>query len=518
VGSTDPPKRQTRFGQPGAVRQTTLADLLAELPLPETGLVGPPAEAVPRRPTPRAPKAVPRPPVKLTEFGEAGRIARERVAVEAPVPERLQATLVGPPTEEAKPRILTAERLPAEVVERWKLEHALRPYQVEALDAFLNATKGSVILPTGVGKTLVGIAAILAVRLPTVVIVPTRVLVTQWSEELRKTGITPGVWYGEEKSADYVTVSTYQSLFEDPELIRGFPFIIFDEGDLATGDQFRALIAETFYHAYALLLTATPPSEADRRRLMEQELPIVYQWSAKQAIEAGALVEPVVVPERVSLTGAEQAEYDRADKTIHAMARYIGGASPRLAALKTRSGDPEIRSAAFAFLKAFNARKKVVSGAVNKLPTLLRIVQSRPGERVLLFSESVETLEAACGYLTANGVSCRLLISETSAESRRSIIRGWGTEFQVLGSVRVLERGFNVPEAAVGVILASGSGRTQLTQRLGRIVRPAPGKAQAFIYVVLANNTVEENMLKALERLTGSGAAALPGPPVEDDE
>jgi superfamily II DNA or RNA helicase len=506
---------QTRFGVPGAQRQTTLADLLGELPAPETGLVPPPAVKPKPVRSSRGVVPTPRPPVKLTEFGPAGRVPRERIAVQAPPIERAQQTIAPLPDQPVEARILTAERIPAEVVEQWKLEHALFDYQGQALDAFLNAQKASVILPTGVGKTLLGIAAILALRLPAVIIVPTRVLVTQWSEALRKSGITPGVWYGEEKTADYVTVSTYQSLFDDPELIRGFPFVIFDEGDLATSETFRALVAETFHHPYALLLTATPPADPARKRLMESVLPIAYQWSSGQAIQAGALVEPTIVPERVQLTPKEQADYDKADRIVHAAGRAIGGPSPRLAARLTKSNNPETRTAAFAFLKAFNARKKTLSEAEAKLPTLLRVVQSHPGERILLFSESVDAVEKACGYLAAHGVQCRLLISDTSARDRLEIIRGWGLTFQVLGSVRVLERGFNVPEVAVGVILASGSGRTQLTQRVGRVVRPSPGKNEAWIYVIMASETVEESMLKALYKVTGQ--KAQDGTDEEDD-
>ncbi|HTT74214.1 MAG TPA: DEAD/DEAH box helicase [Thermoplasmata archaeon] len=512
-------KAQTRFGQTGTTRQTTLADLLGELPAPETGLVPAPAvPAAPRRPAPPRAPATLRPPTTLREFGTGGRVAREQLVV-TPAPREAppQQTLAGPAPPLTPPASFTAEILPAAVVEKWHLPHELRDYQVTALDAFLNRQKGSVILPTGTGKTLVGIAAILALRLPAVVIVPTRVLVTQWSDELRKAGITPGVWYGEEKTADYVTISTYQSLFDDPELIRGFPLIIFDEGDLATADQFRRLVVETQYHPYALLLTATPPADPLRRRLLETELPIVFQQTSGEAIEAGSLIEPLIVPERVKLTVGEQAAYEKADNTIHAIQSNYKIYNPRDAAIKSRSGDIELRQAAFAFLKAFNSRRRILSEAENKLPALLRVVLGHPAMRVLLFSESIDAIEKSCGYLTAHGITCRLLVSETTARDRADIIHGWGTSFQVLGSVRVLERGFNVPEVSVGIIIASGSGRTQLTQRIGRIVRPSPGKNAAWIYVILASETVEENMLKALYKLTGK-AVDQGGPPSEDSE
>ncbi len=73
-------------------------------------------------------------------------------------------------------------------VPRWshlklKLYDSREPYdyQTAALDAWKQAgKKGSVVLPTGSGKTLVALRAILDVSTSTVVIVPTLNLLYQW--------------------------------------------------------------------------------------------------------------------------------------------------------------------------------------------------------------------------------------------------------------------------------------------------------------------------------------------------
>jgi len=56
----------------------------------------------------------------------------------------------------------------------------LRSYQREALAAWLVSKRGTIVLPTGSGKTHVALAAAAALRVPTAILCPTRVLLAQW--------------------------------------------------------------------------------------------------------------------------------------------------------------------------------------------------------------------------------------------------------------------------------------------------------------------------------------------------
>jgi superfamily II DNA or RNA helicase len=63
----------------------------------------------------------------------------------------------------------------------------LRPYQRDALDAWLKVgARGVIVLPTGAGKTAIGVAAIAHLDTPTIVVVPTLDLVEQWRRYLEK--------------------------------------------------------------------------------------------------------------------------------------------------------------------------------------------------------------------------------------------------------------------------------------------------------------------------------------------
>ena len=63
----------------------------------------------------------------------------------------------------------------------------LRDYQKQSLDTWiLNSKRGVIVLPTGSGKTVIGINAISLLNTPTIVVVPTLDLLDQWRSRLKK--------------------------------------------------------------------------------------------------------------------------------------------------------------------------------------------------------------------------------------------------------------------------------------------------------------------------------------------
>lgn len=85
------------------------------------------------------------------------------------------------------------------------------PYQTEALQAWLKADCwGSVVLPTGAGKTFLALRAIAECGVSTLIIVPTIDLLHQRYAQLENAfGIPIGVWYGQEKQLEPITVTAY---------------------------------------------------------------------------------------------------------------------------------------------------------------------------------------------------------------------------------------------------------------------------------------------------------------------
>ena len=70
---------------------------------------------------------------------------------------------------------------------------------------------------------------------------------------------------------------------------------------------------------------------------------------------------------------------------------------------------------------------------------------------------------------------------------------------RVLCAPRVLDEGVDVPEADVGVIVASSRSRRQMIQRMGRIIRPNLDGHPASFLILYVCGTTEDPSLGAHE-------------------
>ena len=135
----------------------------------------------------------------------------------------------------------------------------LRDYQKQALDAWiLNSKRGVIVLPTGSGKTVIGINAISLLNTPTIVVVPTLDLLDQWRSQLKKEfKIDVGMLGGGEQEIKAITVSTYDSAYiHAARLGNKFGLIIFDEVHHLPAEGYKH-IAEMFASPFRMGLTAT---------------------------------------------------------------------------------------------------------------------------------------------------------------------------------------------------------------------------------------------------------------------
>jgi superfamily II DNA or RNA helicase len=78
---------------------------------------------------------------------------------------------------------------------------------------------------------------------------------------------------------------------------------------------------------------------------------------------------------------------------------------------------------------------------------------------------------------------------------RQRILSEWGKTFYPLLSVHTLEIGYDVPEVAIEIILATTSNTNQIIQRAGRVLRKVEGKESALIYVIYVSDSRDDNIL-----------------------
>jgi DNA or RNA helicases of superfamily II len=370
---------------------------------------------------------------------------------------------------------------------------AMRDYQLEALKAALKARRGIIVLPTGAGKTLVGstlaVNAMLRGR-RVAVLVPTKVLAEQWEAHFKKWwGLEVGVVHGERRETREITVWVYNSFVKTVAAARRplADVIIVDEAHHAGA---RGLLAALRAHEGAKIigLTATPARWDGEAELLAF-MPVVFSMGPGAALVRRALVDFEVRPVPVSLAPREAAEYAELDYELRRVMAVLneGGLSPEEAkALKDRAA------------RLIQRRKLVAARSESKMRVAVDLLRrlALTHSRVLVFTEASDVAEKI-----AAAVGGAAILASTPRGKRERMLEAWGREFSVLVTCKVLEEGFDVPECDTGVILATGSNDRQLIQRVGRLLRPAPGKTRATVYFVYARGTHEEGAYWRLKRL-----------------
>jgi superfamily II DNA or RNA helicase len=391
-------------------------------------------------------------------------------------------------------------------------------FQAEALQAWLQTDRwGSVVLPTGAGKTFLALQAIAACNVSTLVVVPTLDLLHQWYARLENAfGAPVGVWYGQEKRLEPITVTTYPSAWAHCEdLGNQFKLLVFDEIHHLPAPSWHE-IALMCAAPYRLGLTATYPqsklgiAEKNRETKAKEQLTPFAAVGNDPAKLLDELVGPVVYRKKIDdLTGEQLAEYRteriRVDLTPverkdydTAYATYTGYV--REARLRESHGShwwheftrrsayqAEARRAKVAELTL----KGIVHQARGKLVVLDRLLREHRDEYMLIF-----TAYNRLAYEISRRHLIPVITYQTQAAERKAILEGFREKaYRAIVTSNVLNEGVDVPEAKIAVVLGGSASAREYVQRLGRVLRKR-GNAQAVLYEVIVRKTVDERIAR----------------------
>jgi superfamily II DNA or RNA helicase len=411
----------------------------------------------------------------------------------------------------------------------------LKPDQIKAVQAWVNNQyRGSIIYGSGTGKTEIafecakrraelkkGINSYSAKALNILLLVPRIVLVDQNYDRLVRYGISPekiGRYFGEEKQINEITIATYHSALANLEVIRKAEMVIFDEVHLARGafsKIFDAAKDDDSNGKKALLgLTATIDENDPRNASILTLLSPVRKYLIKDAVLDKRLARPIVRPIKVSLTEEEQELYDRYSTKIRNISRRFKRYDAKdMMALMQQTGFP--RWQARAWFVNVKKRKQLLASAYNKLNAAVELIEKEhAGQKVMVFSETLESVRVLKNLLKARRIDSALIDSSTASYRRQKLLSEWGKRFHALLSVHTLEIGYDVPEARVEIILATTSNMNQIVQRIGRVIRKVQGKDSALIYLIYVSDTRDYNVLelvrKAIES-SGGGEDEISG-------
>ena len=378
---------------------------------------------------------------------------------------------------------------------------ALRPYQAAAVAAWRRGRqRGLIALPTGTGKTRTAIAAIAETGQRALVLAPTRVLQAQWARALDDAGALGVGQYGDgRRQWGPITVATFASARAHADhLGPRFDLLVVDEAHHFGHGGFDEVL-ELYIAPSRLGLTATPPLEPDRRARLERLIgPTVFESSVEQM--AGQWLSAFrVVRLAVPLTSDERRRYDasrEAFSTYHRAFRRLAPDAPwsefAAAARRTDAG----REA----LIGWRRSRAIVAWPQAKRAAVGELLARHADARIILFAPDNATAYAIARTHLVMPITCEIGPAER-ASALDAFAHG---RIGALVSARVLNEGVDVPDADVAILVGGQHGSREYVQRVGRVLRPAPGK-RALVYELVAQYTHEvDHAMRGRARLAAA--------------
>jgi DNA excision repair protein ERCC-3 len=344
----------------------------------------------------------------------------------------------------------------------------IRDYQKAAAESIVGNRGpgtgfGTIVLPCGAGKTIVGMQVMDLLRTSTLIITTNISAVHQWINELLdKTNLTAdqiAEYTGEEKTIKQVTVATYQILTWRPEKDGPYPhfsifrerpwgLIIYDEVHMLPAPVFR--VAAELQAVRRVGLTATLVREDGCEGYVFSLVgPKRYDVPWKELEHSGWIATAECIEVRLDLAGKSEIEY--------------AVASARL-------------------------KHRIASENPVKEQAVQEIIGRYPEDKILVIGQYLDQLDALAKLLNAP-----IITGKTPVEERDRIYTDFrnGT-IHVLVVSKVANFAIDLPDASLAIQVSGTFGsRQEEAQRLGRILRPKERMSRFF--TLITRNTVEED-------------------------
>ena len=343
----------------------------------------------------------------------------------------------------------------------------IRDYQTSAAKALVGDKGpgtgfGTIVLPCGSGKTIVGMQIMDMLKTSTLIITTNISAVHQWIDELLdKTNLTAddiSEYTGESKDIKPVTVATYQVLTWRPDREGPFPhfslfherpwgLIIYDEVHMLPAPVFR-VVAE-LQAVRRVGLTAT---------LVREDGCEGYVFS-------------LVGPKRYDVPWKEL-ERDK----------WIASAE----CIEVRIDLPDYKEIDYAVAGA-REKHKIASQNPDKLLLVKQIVNKYTQDKILVIGQYLEQLAEIAKELGAP-----IITGKTPTAERDKIYGDFRKgNIRVLVVSKVANFAIDLPDASLAIQVSGTFGsRQEEAQRLGRILRPKERTSRFF--TLITRNTVEE--------------------------
>ncbi|MBC2712779.1 MAG: DEAD/DEAH box helicase [Desulfosarcina sp.] len=356
----------------------------------------------------------------------------------------------------------------------------LKSFQSAAVSEMVKKDFGTLNAPTGSGKTVMGLYLIAQRRQPTVVVVHTKDLAFQWIQRIEQFFGIPSdqvglIGAGKKRIGDRITVALVQTLYRcTDEIVPHTGHIVVDECHRAPSRTFTEAVT-AFDCRYMLGLSATPWRRDKLSKLIFWHLGDVHHEVDKvQLEEKGHILKADVV---VRLTSFEP---------------YFDPVNEYTRMLSELTADDERNR-----LIASDVKKEVRSGA-----GVCLVLSDR--------KKHCETLQGILRYKF--NVHSELLTGDLNDDARKTVLErlNQGQVKVLIATGQLIGEGFDCSDLSTLFMATPIRFSGRVVQYLGRILRPAQGKARARVY-----DYVDERVAplvaaaKARQRVYGGGTGEI---------
>jgi superfamily II DNA or RNA helicase len=333
--------------------------------------------------------------------------------------------------------------------------------QLEALAATDNKQRCSVVLGTGVGKTLVGLNYINRNTTPLMkllVVAPKRSIFQSWKDDAEK--------FNMQHLLGRIVFTTYLSLNKHNP--HDYDMICLDECHSLL-DSHRDFLE--LYRGKILGLTGTPPryTNSEKGLLVHEFCPVVYTFDADSAVNAGILNDYQIIVHYLNLDANKNYLVKTKNKSFMASEKQnYEYWSDRL---EEGSGPPQM-------LRVMRMK------AMMEYPSKLKYAK-----------QLMDSIQTKC-IVFANTQDQADKINPYSYHSNNPKSEHYLELFKTgrinkLSTVLQLSEGVNIPNLKQGIIMHAYGNERKAAQRIGRLLRLNPDD-KAIIHVLCYRNTVDE--------------------------
>ena len=338
----------------------------------------------------------------------------------------------------------------------------LRPYQEAAVEFLLAAPRGFVVAPAGSGKTIIAASALkLALQSAYYARFAWVANTIEQTEQGRAACERIGV---DSARGDFFCAASRPDLSQ-------YHVVIIDEAHHAPAETWDAMINTRKPGATLWGFSATPWHHADEyRNVMVRDVFREFFEVPREALVAAGNLCPAEVHIHSPLPRSSgQSEIrERVEDLIAALAT-----DP-----KWRWVDPKVRAQRIWWKEITDWQQD--NEDRNRYITALAREEADSGGSVLILAATIEHCNVLADLLHPLADVCH---SKLPAKKRRSVIKQFRSQvLPIMIATSLADEGLDVPAADTLILASGGRSPAKLEQRVGRVLRPSPGKTHGTIH------------------------------------